>query len=70
MKKKQITHCVSVAKSKAIIFGTEVADLISEVATEFESNNIKMIGYGPDSPHFAVSLDKAIESMPETPIDR
>jgi acyl-CoA synthetase (AMP-forming)/AMP-acid ligase II len=67
IKMKPLIHSIQVAKSKFVIYGEELSEVMSEIADDV---GIPLWCYGSTSPPpFAESLDNALEQCPTTPTD-
>lgn len=64
---RSLLHCISVADSKLVIFGVEVADNLATVSDDLEAKGVPMFCSGGDAA-FASSLDDALAGVPSTPV--
>ena len=72
VKAKALVHSIGAAKTKAVIFGTELAATFAPVSAQLKRDGRALFSFGPGPvPPFADgSLDAALARVPDTPAPR
>jgi acyl-coenzyme A synthetase/AMP-(fatty) acid ligase len=69
-KRKPLLHSIETGNCKAMIFGTELTQPMSDVMAELQEMSMPVYASGEDCPSFARSLSDEIKSMSEAPVDK
>lgn len=73
IKAKPLIHSITIAKSVALIFGTEIAETISDVADALHQEGLKLYSYGEGGeamPFADGNIDIALPSLSASPVDK
>jgi acyl-CoA synthetase (AMP-forming)/AMP-acid ligase II len=69
-KRKPLIHSIETGNCKAMIFGTELTQPMSDIMAELEEVSMPVFASGDGCPAFARSLSDELKTMPDTPVDK